>query len=299
MIGMADSPAQSQPGERLRAGLVQLRVGDDPDANLGDTVDLVRHAAQAGCSFVLTPEVTNVLSPDRRRQADVLHPQSDDPTLVALRGQAAELGIWLLIGSLSLRGEGADDRFVNRSFMIDPKGRIVAQYDKIHMFDVAISQTETFRESDAFRPGMRAVVAQGPVPVGMTICYDLRFPGLFRELAKAGARILTVPAAFNPTTGNAHWQVLLRARAIETGCFVLAPAQTGTHPATHSPDRRPRVSYGHSLAVSPWGEVLADGGEAPGVTVIDLDLTEVDRARSRIPSIAHDRAYALPGSDDS
>ena len=273
----------------LRAALVQLTAGDDPAANLPVTRSLVREAAAAGARLVLTPEATNLLTPDRARQAALLRPEAEDETLAALRGEAARLGIWLSIGSLSLRAdEPAEARFVNRSLLVAPDGRIAARYDKIHMFDVTISASESYRESAAFRPGNRAVLAPGPVPIGMTICYDLRFPHLYRRLAKAGARILTVPAAFNDTTGAAHWQVLLRARAIETGSFVLAAAQCGTHPAPHSPGRPPRRSHGHSLAVAPWGEVLADGGTGPGVTLVDLDLAAADDARRRIPAWRHD-----------
>ncbi|WP_371930840.1 carbon-nitrogen hydrolase family protein [Paracoccus spongiarum] len=279
----------------MRAGLVQLTVGDDPLENLTRTIPLIRAAAAEGARLVLTPEATNLLSPDRARQQKVLHPEATDPTLSALRAEARAAGIWLLIGSLALKSGDADDRFVNRSVLIDPAGGIVARYDKLHMFDVQISETETYRESAAYRPGNRAVLAgMDGLHLGMTICYDLRFPHLYRRLAQAGARILTVPSAFNPTTGEAHWEVLLRARAIETGCFVLAPAQCGTHPAPHSPDRPPRRSHGHSLAVDPWGRVLADGGVTPGVTIVRLDLGAVDRARSRIPSLTHDRAFEGP-----
>ncbi len=278
----------------LRVGLVQLNVGDDPQANLSATVPLIRQAASAGATLVLTPEATNILSPDRKRQQAVLREQADDPTLSALQSEVRRAGIWLLIGSLALKS-GDDDRFVNRSFLIDPDGGIAASYDKLHMFDVTISETEQYRESAAYRPGDRAVLAEAAgVPVGMTICYDLRFPHLYRALAQQGARILTVPSAFSPTTGEAHWQVLLRARAIETGCFVLAPAQCGIHAAPHSPDRQPRRSHGHSLAVDPWGKVLADGGVTPGLTMVELDLGAVDRARSRIPSLTHDRHFDGP-----
>ena len=273
----------------LPAALVQLTVGDDPAVNLPVTLDLIRQAAADGALLVLTPEATNLLTPDRARQAELLRPEADDPTLAALRAEAAALGIWLSVGSLSLRADDpAERRFVNRSFLVAPDGRIAARYDKIHMFDVTISDHESYRESAAFRPGDRAVLAPGPVPIGLTVCYDLRFPQLYRLLAKGGARILTVPAAFNDTTGAAHWETLLRARAIETGCFVLAAAQCGTHPAPHSPDRPPRRSHGHSLAVAPWGEVLADAGTEPGVTRVDLDLAEIDRARARIPAWRHD-----------
>ncbi|WP_371823303.1 carbon-nitrogen hydrolase family protein [Paracoccus sp. Z118] len=273
----------------LSAALVQLSVGDDPDANLPVTRELVAEAAGLGARLICTPEVTNLLTPDRARQARLLHVEAEDPTLAALREDAARLGVWLNIGSISLRADEPDEtRFVNRSFLIAPDGRIAARYDKIHMFDVTVSATESYRESAAFRPGSRAVLAQGPVPIGMTVCYDVRFPHLYRRLARAGARILTVPAAFNDTTGAAHWHVLLRARAIETGCFVLAAAQCGAHPAPHSPEARPRRSYGHSLAVAPWGEVLADAGEEPGVTLVTLDLSQVDAARGRVPAWRHD-----------
>ena len=278
----------------LKVGLVQLNVSDDPIANLSQTIPLIRQAAAEGAQLVLTPEATNILSPDRKRQEAVLHVQAKDPTLSALRSEARAAGIWLLIGSLALKS-GDGDRFVNRSILIDPDGEVAASYDKLHMFDVKMSETEQYRESAAYRPGDRAVVTKAAgVPVGLTICYDLRFPHLYRKLAQAGARILTVPSAFSPTTGAAHWEVLMRARAIETGCFVLAPAQCGTHDAPHSPDRVPRRSHGHSLAVDPWGKVLADGGVTQGLSMVELDLGAVDRARSRIPSLTHDRPFDGP-----
>ncbi|SNT72920.1 Predicted amidohydrolase [Paracoccus seriniphilus] len=282
-------------GEALTVGLLQLNVGDDPLANLGQTIPLIRQAAGKGARFVLTPEATNILSPDRKWQAKVLHTQDSDPTLAALRVEARTAGIWLLIGSLALKADDGGDRFVNRSFLIGPDGGIIASYDKLHMFDVTISDTEQYRESAAYRPGDRAVLARvAHVPVGMTICYDLRFPYLYRTLAQSGAQILTVPSAFSPTTGQAHWEPLLRARAIENGCFVLAPAQCGTHAAPHSPNRQPRQSHGHSLVVDPWGKVLLDAGISPGVSMVHLDLGAVDRARSRIPSLTHDRAFTGP-----
>ena len=281
--------------DALAVGLIQLTAGDDPAENLERTAGMIRQAAAEGAEFVLTPEATNMLSPDRARQRAVLRPEDEDPTLAALRAEARALGIWLLIGSLALKTGDADGRFANRSFLIGPQGQIVARYDKLHMFDVAISEAERFRESAAYRPGTRATLAHvGDVPIGMSICYDLRFPHLYRRLAQAGARILTVPAAFSPTTGEAHWQVLLRARAIETGCFVLAPAQCGTHPAPHSPGHPPRRSHGHGMVVDPWGKVLIDQGTAPDITVIRLDLGAVDGARSRIPSLSHDRPFDGP-----
>jgi deaminated glutathione amidase len=278
----------------LRAGLVQLNVSDDPAANLAQTQDLVARAAAGGAQFVLTPECTNLLSADRAYQQATLQPEGQDKTLAALRAQAADAGIWLLIGSLGVQTGDADGRFANRSFLIAPDGQIAARYDKIHMFDVNVSETEVYRESAAYRPGEAAIVAQTPFGgVGMTVCYDLRFGHLHRALAQAGADILCVPAAFNHITGAAHWQVLLRARAIETGCFVLAPAQTGFHPEVVSGGAG-RRTFGHSLVIAPWGEVLADGGTDMGVTFADLDLAEVARARGRIPSLIHDRKFTLP-----
>lgn len=276
----------------MRAGLVQLNVGDDPAANLPETLALIRAAVAGGAGFVLTPECTNGLSSSREHQRTVFCHEDDDPTLAALRTEAASAGIWLLIGSLGLKTRDADGRFANRSFLIAPDGSITARYDKIHMFDVNVSETEVYRESAGYRPGAQAVLAGAPFGrIGMTVCYDVRFPHLYRHLAQSGAEIITVPAAFNHLTGRAHWETLLRARAIETGCFVLAPAQTGFHPEANGKGRH---THGHSLAIAPWGEVLADAGQDPGVTFIDLDLAEVARARARIPSLTHDRPYEGP-----
>ena len=278
----------------MRAGLVQLSVTDDPTANLVETVALIRAAAAGGAGFVLTPECTNLLSSNRDHQRAALHPQATDPTLAALRDEARAAGIWLLIGSLGLKTDDPDGRFANRSLLIAPDGAIAATYDKIHMFDVNVSETEVYRESAAYRPGAQAVVADTPLGrVGLTVCYDVRFPHLYRRLAKAGAQIITVPAAFNHITGAAHWETLLRARAIETGCFVLAPAQTGFHPETLTGGKG-RNTHGHSLAIAPWGEVIADAGSEPGVTFAEIDLTAVDRARGRVPSLTHDRDFTGP-----
>lgn len=277
----------------IRAALVQLTVSDDPAANLAVTQSRIAQAAAGGAGFVLTPECTNILSSNRAHQRAVLRHEADDPTLAALRAQAAELDIWLLIGSLGVLTSDEDGRFANRSLLIGPDGAVAARYDKIHMFDVNVSETEVYRESAAYRPGARAVLAETPFArIGMTVCYDVRFPHLYRRLAKAGAQILTVPAAFNHITGAAHWETLLRARAIETGCFVLAPAQTGQHPEAHGPGTR--RTHGHSLAIAPWGEVLADAGSEPGVTFVDLDLDAVDKARARVPSLSHDREFDGP-----
>ncbi|MDF0601610.1 carbon-nitrogen hydrolase family protein [Psychromarinibacter sp. C21-152] len=276
----------------MRAALLQMTASDDPEANLPDTRQAVADAAGQGAELILTPEVTNCVSASRTRQNQVLRPEAEDATLAALREDAARLGVWLNIGSLALKTDDPDGRFANRSFLIGPTGEIAARYDKIHMFDVVISETESYRESAGYRPGDRAVLAETPVGrIGLTICYDIRFPHLYRQLAQAGADILLVPSAFSAVTGAAHWESLLRARAIETGCFVLAAAQTGTHPATRG---KARQTYGHSLAVAPWGEVLADAGEAPGVTIVDLDLAEVASARSRVPSLDHDRTFEPP-----
>ena len=276
----------------MRVGLVQLTVGDDPAANLTQTLQHLRAAAAGGAGFVLTPECTNMLSSDRAHQRSHLRHEAEDETLAALRAEAQALGVWLLIGSLGLLTQDADGRFANRSFLIAPSGEIAARYDKIHMFDVNVSETEMYRESAGYRPGSAAVLAETPFgKIGLSVCYDLRFAQLFRRLAQAGAQILTVPAAFNHITGAAHWHVLLRARAIETGCFVLAPAQTGFHPETKGKGRN---TYGHSLVVAPWGEVLADGGTETGVTFADLDLTQVAKARGRVPSLHHDREFTGP-----
>jgi deaminated glutathione amidase len=276
----------------MRVGLVQLNVSDDPATNLPMTLALVRSAIAGKADFVLTPECTNALSSSRDHQKAVFHHEADDPTLAALRETAVESHIWVLIGSLGVKTDDADGRFANRSFLISPDGSIAARYDKIHMFDVNVSDTEIYRESAGYRPGATAVLANTPIgSIGMTVCYDVRFPHLYRRLAQAGAQILTVPAAFNHITGAAHWEALLRARAIETGCFVLAPAQTGFHPESGGRGRR---THGHSLVISPWGDVIADGGDAPGVSFADIDLDDVARARNRVPSLDHDRQIEGP-----
>ena len=276
----------------MRAALLQLCSGDDPEANLAATRSLIAEAAVAGAGFVLTPEVTNCVSASRERQAQVLCREADDPTLAALRDAARARGLWLLIGSLALKAEGEGQPFVNRSFLIGPDGAIAARYDKIHMFDVDIDATESYRESAGYRPGTQAVLAQTPfAQIGMTVCYDVRFPALHQSLALAGAQIFTAPAAFSPVTGAAHWHTLLRARAIETGCFVLAPAQTGTHA---SAAHKTRDTYGHSLAIDPWGEILLDAGQEPGVYFFDMDMEQCASARRRVPSLANRRTFSNP-----
>lgn len=276
----------------MKTALLQLSSSDCPRDNLVTTRAHLREAVGQGAQFVLTPEVTNCVSANRTHQLDVLQREADDITLAGLRADAAELGIWLSIGSLALKTDDADGRFANRSFLIDPKGDIVARYDKIHMFDVDVSETETYRESAGYRPGDRAVLAQTPFgTVGLSICYDIRFAYLYRALAQAGADILLAPSAFSPVTGAAHWQPLLQARAIETGSYVLAAAQTGTHAATSG---KSRVTYGHSMVISPWGEVLADAGTEIGTVMIDLNVKEVSDARNRIAALKHDRPFEGP-----
>lgn len=278
----------------MKTALLQLSSSDDPARNLATVREMLRDAAAQGAGFALTPEVTNCVSGSTTHQRAVLVAEADDPTLAGLRETAAELGIWLLIGSLGVKTDDPDGRFANRSVLVSPKGGIVARYDKIHMFDVQVSEQETYRESKNYRPGDRAVVADTDFArLGMTICYDVRFPHLYRALAQAGAEVLTVPAAFSPVTGAAHWESLLRARAIENGAYVLAPAQTGQHAVSRG---RPRATYGHSMVVSPWGEVLLDAGEEVGLSCVDIDPSEVAAARRKIGSLGHDRPYAGPNT---
>jgi predicted amidohydrolase len=276
--------AEPGKGSTFRAGLIQTRAGEQPAANLETVVKLIGEAKAGGASYVQTPEMTNIMVASRDKLLAAIVPEENDPSLATFRELARELGIYLHIGSLAVKSSA--DKAANRSFLIDPQGEIAARYDKIHMFDVDLANGESYRESATFRPGDKAVLAQTPWGgVGMTVCYDLRFGYLYRALAQAGASILTVPSAFTVPTGRAHWHVLLRARAIETGCFVIAPAQCGTHDAG-------RTTYGHSLIVSPWGEILADGGEEPGIVTARLDLNEIERARGMVPSLKHDRAFA-------
>jgi predicted amidohydrolase len=275
----------------MKVAALQLCASDDPVANLAHTLSMVQQASEAGAQFIATPEVTNCVSSSRRRQNKVLALQENDQTLAAMCTAAARFGVWISVGSLALKLPD-DDRFTNRSFMIDPSGQIVAQYDKIHMFDVTLSETEQYRESDGYRAGDHAVIADTAFgKIGMTICYDIRFPHLYRGLAKSGASILLIPAAFAQPTGRAHWEVLLRARAIETGCYVIAAAQTGEHQTSQ---RRPRKTYGHSMIISPWGEIMADAGEDQGIIYADLDLSLVESTRARVPSILSKQSFSEP-----
>lgn len=271
---------------RLTIGLLQTTTGIDPAANAAALADGIARIADQGAALIFTPEMSGILDRDRVRLAGNVRGEADDPTLSAVRAAAARHRVWLQLGSLALR-DGADSRLVNRAFLIDDAGGVRARYDKLHLFDVDLPTGERIRESDGFRPGARAVVAPTPWgPMGLTICYDLRFPTLYATLARAGATMLAVPAAFTRPTGAAHWEVLLRARAIETACFVIAAAQTGAHADGRS-------TWGRSLVVDPWGEVLLDMGDAPGMATVAIDLARVAEVRARIPALAHARAIEM------
>ena len=248
---------------------------------------LIREAHKSGAQFIATPENTGLMAPDGGAKLEKTFPEKDDKALPQFAGLAEELGIWLLVGSLGIKV--SEGKTANRSYLIGPNGRISARYDKIHLFDVNLPSGETYRESNTVAPGAEAVVASLPWGrLGLSVCYDLRFPQLYRTLAKNGAEILTVPSAFTETTGKAHWHVLLRARAIENGCFVVAPAQGGTH-------ANGRKTYGHSLIVGPWGDILAEAGTEPGIIAAELDLEEIAAVRARLPSLHHDRPFSAPG----
>ena len=277
-----------------RIALIQTNARGDADANRSRVCELIERAAADGAEFVATPEVTNLIAPGREALFSTIRAEADDPCLAAIRDIAKERGIGVLIGSLALKAEGDDERAINRSFLIDRNGDITARYDKIHMFEANLGDQGTFREAASYRPGNRAVMADaGWARLGLTICYDLRFPALYRALAKAGAQILTVPSAFTAPTGRAHWHTLLRARAIETGCYVIAPAQWGPH--NGEDETSLRESYGHSLIVDPWGKVLADAGEDVGIVTAEIDLSMIEKARQRIPSLSNDREWSLDG----
>jgi predicted amidohydrolase len=270
----------------FRAACIQLRSSDDVAENIKITSALIREARAKGADFIATPENTTLMAPDGGAKLDRSFAEDADPALPAFRALAEELGAWLLIGSLAIKV--SDTKTANRSFLIDAKGRIAARYDKIHLFDTDPGSGERYRESNTVEGGHSAVVADLPWgTLGMTICYDLRFAALYRQLAKAGAFMLSVPSAFTETTGKAHWHVLLRARAIENGAFVIAPAQGGMH-------ANGRQTYGHSLIIAPWGEILAEAGTEPGVIVADIDPAASLSARSRLPSLMHDREFEEP-----
>jgi deaminated glutathione amidase len=269
----------------FKVGLVQTRTGVDPQANLAKTVAAVAEAAAAGAAYVLTPEMTNIMEAKRERLFAAIVEEEIDPTLAALREAARKHQIYIHIGSLAVKA--SPDKAANRSFLIDPRGEVVARYDKIHMFDVDLANGESYRESRSYRAGELAVVTDLPWGrLGVTVCYDLRFPALYRALAEAGASFFSIPSAFTRQTGEAHWQVLMRARAIENGCFVFAAAQGGKHESG-------RETFGHSLIVDPWGQILAEGGTEPGVILADIDPAQIAVARSRIPSLLHGRRFEV------
>ncbi len=275
----------ARPGRRLKVACVQLNSGVDIAANIAAASAMIREAAAGGASLVATPEMTSLMNQAPGALYANSSPEACDPALMAFRALASELRIWLLIGSLHIRA--TNGLCANRCFLIGPGGDILARYDKIHRFDVQLSATNIHRESRDFAAGDAAVVAVLPdARLGLTVCYDVRFPHLHRDLAKAGAEILSVPAAFNSVSGAAHWHVLLRARAIETGSFVIAPAQCGTH-------EDGRTTFGHSLIISPWGAVIAEAGEEPCVIAAELDLDDVALARGKIPALTHDMPYTL------
>ncbi|SFG86774.1 carbon-nitrogen hydrolase family protein [Methylobacterium gossipiicola] len=270
---------------RFVAACVQMRSGRDPLANRDAAVGLVREAAKAGAQYVQTPEMTSLVERDKARLFANVSAQEEDPTLAALRELAREHGVVVQIGSLAVRN---GDKIANRAFLIDAEGAITASYDKVHLYDVDLPNGERWRESSTYTGGACAVVAETPwAPVGVAICYDIRFPALFRAMAEAGAAILTAPACFTQQTGEAHWHVLHRARAIETGSFMISAAQGGHH-------EDGRDTYGHSLIVDPWGKVLADaGGNEPGIILAEIDLARVTDARARIPALLHARPFTV------
>jgi predicted amidohydrolase len=272
-------------GARFKAAMIQMRSGLTPGANIDAAVKLIGEAKSAGADYVQTPEMTNILAANAQQLFAAIVDEDNDTSLATFRELARKLGIYVHVGSMAIKT--SPDRAANRAFVIDPQGGIVARYDKIHMFDVDLANGESYRESNRYRPGDSAVVADLPWGrLGVTICYDLRFPALYRALAEAGAGMLAIPSAFTKQTGEAHWHVLMRARAIENGSFVLAAAQGGTH-------EHGRSTYGHSLIVDPWGRVLAEGGTEPGVIIAEIDPAEIAAARAKIPSLQHGRRFEM------
>jgi deaminated glutathione amidase len=286
-------PGASPTGAPFTVACVQFTAGPDPEPNIAVVSDLIRRARDQGADLITTPEASNFIESGEKRRAKARR-ESDDPFLAAMRELARETEAWILVGSLVIDPSGepgaaeGETRLANRSFLIDGRGSIVAKYDKIHLFDIDLPNGESIRESNAYRPGERTVIAETPWgKLGMTVCYDVRFPQLYRVLAQAGADFLAVPSVFTVPTGRAHWEVLLRSRAIENGAFLFAPAQTGEHTAG-------RKSYGHSLIVDPWGEVLAEGGEGVGIITAKIDPGRVAKVRGGLPSLQHDRDFTPP-----
>jgi len=270
----------------VRIACLQMNSGNEFAANLSVFGAMAREAAAGGANFILSPEYFLMMDGTGRVMRDAALDERGEPALSTVTALARELSVWLLAGSLTLKA--GDGRMYNRSLLISSEGRAVAAYDKIHMFDVTLPDGKVIRESSAYRPGERAVIAETPWgKLGMTVCYDLRFPGLFRALAQAGAEFITVPSSFQRQTGRAHWHTLVRARAIENECFVIAPAMCGDHPGN-------RQSFGHTLVIDPWGEVLAEGGESPEIIYADVVPRQVAKVRSMIPSLEHDRPFTRP-----
>jgi deaminated glutathione amidase len=271
----------------MRAAIFQMKSGIDPAVNAQSIGQMVQQAAEQGADMLFTPEMAGYLDRNRARAADTLRNEADDPVLAKVREAAARHGLWVHIGSLPMKDEDGDGRWVNRSFMIDSNGDIRARYDKIHLFDVDLATGESWRESSVYRPGQEVVAVDTPwARMGLSVCYDMRFPDLYRALTNAGATVLLMPAAFTVPTGQAHWHVLLRARAIEAGCFVIAAAQSGHH-------EDGRETYGHSLVVDPWGEVVLDMGEGAGLALAEIDLSRVEDVRGRVPAIANRRSLPV------
>lgn len=272
-------------GTPFTAALVQMRTGLMPAENLVQATKLIREAKDKGADYIQTPEVSNIMQENRTALFELLASEDDDLSLKAFRALAQELKVHLHIGSLALKA--SPERAANRSFLIGPDGEIIARYDKIHMFDIDLGNGESYRESANYQPGETAVIADLPWGrIGLTICYDLRFPDLYRALAESGASFITVPAAFTQKTGEAHWHALLRARAIENGCYILAAAQGGLH-------ANKRETFGHSLIVDPWGAVIAEGGVEPGVVLAKIDPAKVPSVRKSIPSLQHGRRFTV------
>lgn len=289
-----DITPETHPTPPFKAALVQMTASKSLDKNLAFLDDTIREAAGNGATYILTPENSLLMDLDGQRVAEVTGSAAYAEALSSLHQLAGEHGVTLHIGatpvllSALLSRASSGPQLANRSYLIGPDGQLIGQYDKIHMFDVSLPGGESYRESATYKPGAEAVVVDGGfAKIGLTICYDLRFPSLYRTLAQAGAEMITVPAAFTQYTGKAHWHVLLRARAIETGCFVFASAQTGAHETGRS-------TFGHSLIISPWGEVLVDGGTEPGVSYAEIDLTEIGASRRAVPSLTHDRDFIVP-----
>ena len=271
---------------KFRAACVQLRCGDDIADNTRAASNLIREAQRAGAQFVATPENTSFMAADAGAKLELARSEKDDLALAAFSTVAEELRLWLLIGSLAIKV--SEGKTANRSYLLGPDGRIAARYDKIHLFDVNLPDGESYRESNTVAPGAQSVTADLPWGrLGLSVCYDLRFPHLYRTLAKSGAVIFTIPSAFTETTGKAHWHTLLRARAVENGCFVIAPAQGGKH-------ANGRSTYGHSMIVGPWGDIFAETGTEPGFITADIDLEQVAAVRARVPSLQHDRPFSAP-----